>query len=192
MIEVATGRTLETKGNRNESVGGWRLTTPCMKLLNVECGKNLEMNNHRSSINRPQPLLQDCSTSHPTSANHLRGRANPHLSCKNYPSGLITEASDHPSPANHRHHSTFVFSSPFAALRSTGQETTNRKILFPALQAHVTPNIWCGSRSSFPLYRQCSSRGGISSNLSPQASVFLYYTLFPRTSSTRLTKFPIA
>ncbi len=120
MIEVATGRTLETKGNRNESVGGWRLTTPCMKLLNVECGKNLEMNNHRSSINRPQPLLQDCSTSHPTSANHLRGRANPHLSCKNYPSGLITEASDHPSPANqryHRHHSTFVFSSPFAALR---------------------------------------------------------------------------
>ncbi len=44
--------------------------------------------------------LQDCSTSHLTSTNHLRGCANPHPSRENHPSGLIIEASDHPSPAN--------------------------------------------------------------------------------------------
>ncbi len=37
--------------------------------------------------------LQDCSTSHPTSANHLRGCANPHPSHETHPSRLIKEVS---------------------------------------------------------------------------------------------------
>ncbi len=52
-IEVATSRTLETKENRNESVErSWRLAMPCTEQLRlvVECGKNLEMDNHPQLI----------------------------------------------------------------------------------------------------------------------------------------------
>ncbi len=52
-IAVAASRTLETKGNRNESVGGsWMLATPSTKLLRsvVECGKNLKIDDRPQLI----------------------------------------------------------------------------------------------------------------------------------------------
>ncbi len=48
--------------------------------------------------------LQDCSTSHPTSANHLRGHANPYLSRENDPSRLIKEMSNPRYPSSHHPH----------------------------------------------------------------------------------------
>ncbi len=48
--------------------------------------------------------LQDCSTSHPTSANHLRGRANLHPSHETHPSRPIKEVSRATHPLTIRAH----------------------------------------------------------------------------------------